>query len=33
VRFLDSKGKDLVLPAGLTWIHLVDPQMPVAASA
>ena len=33
LRFLDAKGKDLPLPAGLTWIHLVDPDLAVTASA
>jgi len=33
VRYLDSAGKALVLPAGLTWIHLVDPDLAVTANA
>jgi hypothetical protein len=33
LRFLDAKGKELLLPSGLTWIHLVDPEMAVSASA
>jgi hypothetical protein len=32
VRLLDSAGKDLHLPSGLTWIHLVDPEMAVTAT-
>ncbi len=29
LRLLGADGKDMVLPEGLTWIHLVDPDMPV----
>jgi hypothetical protein len=32
LRLLDSGGRPLTLPDGLTWIHLVDPAMPVQAS-
>jgi hypothetical protein len=26
LRLLDAGGKELALPAGLTWIHLLDPE-------
>ncbi len=29
LRLLGADGKQMVLPDGLTWIHLVDPDMPV----
>ena len=32
LHLLGADGRDLVLPAGLTWVHLVDPDMPVNAS-
>jgi hypothetical protein len=32
LRFLDAAHKPVPLPAGLTWIHLVDPGTPVSAS-
>lgn len=32
LRIRGADGKDLPLPAGLTWIHLVDPGTPIAAS-
>lgn len=32
LRILGADGKVLPLPAGLTWIHLVDPGTPIAAS-
>jgi Protein of unknown function (DUF3048) N-terminal domain/Protein of unknown function (DUF3048) C-terminal domain len=31
LRLLDAGGGQLPLPAGLTWVHLVDPDMPVQA--
>jgi hypothetical protein len=31
LRLLDKSGKPLALPSGLTWIHLVDPDMQVQA--
>ncbi len=33
LRLLGGDGRALSLPAGLTWIHLVDPDTQVAASA
>ncbi len=33
LRILGSGGQDFTLPPGLTWIHLVDPDLPVSASA
>jgi hypothetical protein len=32
LRLLDAKGQQLELPAGLTWFHLVDPDMQVQPS-
>jgi hypothetical protein len=32
LRLLDSKGQPLALPAGLTWIHLIDPDLQVQAT-
>jgi hypothetical protein len=29
LRLIGADGQDVVLPEGLTWIHLVDPGMPV----
>jgi len=31
LRILGADGKDFPLPQGLTWVHLVDPDMPVSA--
>ena len=31
LRILAADGKDFPLPQGLTWIHLVDPDLPVSA--
>jgi DUF3048 family protein len=31
LAFTGQDGKPILLPHGLTWIHLVDPQMPVTA--
>ena len=32
LRLLDKAGKPVLLPKGLTWVHLVDPGTPIAAS-
>ncbi len=32
LRILGADGKDFALPQGLTWIHLVEPDMAVSAS-
>ena len=32
LKFVGTDGKEVLLPRGLTWIHLVDPQTPVTAS-
>ena len=32
LRILGADGKALRLPAGLTWVHLVDPGTPIAVS-
>jgi hypothetical protein len=32
LRLLDAAGKPLALAEGLTWIHLVDPEMPVSST-
>jgi Protein of unknown function (DUF3048) C-terminal domain/Protein of unknown function (DUF3048) N-terminal domain len=32
LKFVGTDGKEVLLPRGLTWIHLVDPQTQVSAS-
>ena len=32
LKILGADGKPMPLPAGLTWIHLVDPGTPITAS-
>jgi hypothetical protein len=32
MKFLGADGKVMQLPAGLTWVHLIDPGTPVAVS-
>ena len=32
LRLLGADGKDFALPQGLTWYHLVDPDMPTSVS-
>lgn len=32
LRFLDAAGRLVHLPAGLTWVHLVDPGTPISVS-
>ena len=32
LRLLDAAGKPIAMPDGLTWLHLVDPDMQVQAS-
>jgi DUF3048 family protein len=32
LKFLGADGKPMHLPAGLTWIHLIDPGTPISVS-
>jgi len=32
LKFVSTDGKEVLLPCGLTWIHLVDPETEVTGS-
>ena len=32
LKFVGTDGKEVLLPCGLTWIHLVDPETEVTGS-